>query len=438
MRIVKAIKRIKEQKNNRTLVTVVLIFILGQLTLQVAADWKHGEISWREEICRVSTRKSMELFEPGLLFMEGEKVQYVWQEINPLICYIQQNAESNAYGIEEVEVAPIYLDHGEKEESEQSQQGNESLVEEAGEEIDEIQETYIEQAELTVGAEEENRRKQEEITKTIETDYFDGFVPATKKTAQYTIEQLSDTEFIREAFYTVDPTTKIRSEQLAYDKLTGFDATIKQDNQAPQILIYHTHSQECYVDSNLQDASTTIMGVGEYLSALLQKEYGFQVIHHLGMYDVEGRDYAYANAAKGIEQVLRENPTIEVMIDLHRDEVKEGTKLVTTLQGKDTAKFMFFNGLCYTNELGELTSLPNEYIQENLAFTFQMQLAAQEYYPGLTRRIYLKGYRYNLHYRPKSLLIELGAQTNTVEEAMNACKPLAHLIAMVLNGEAEQ
>ena len=64
-----------------------------------------------------------------------------------------------------------------------------------------------------------------------------------------------------------------------------------------------------------------------------------------------------------------------------------------------------------------------------------MQLAAEEYYPGITRRIYLKGYRYNLHYRPKSLLIELGAQTNTVEEAMNACGPLAHVISLVLNGE---
>ena len=64
-----------------------------------------------------------------------------------------------------------------------------------------------------------------------------------------------------------------------------------------------------------------------------------------------------------------------------------------------------------------------------------MQLAAEEYYPGLTRRIYLKGYRYNLHYRPKSLLIELGSQTNTVDEALNACQPLAHIISMVLNGE---
>ena len=57
-----------------------------------------------------------------------------------------------------------------------------------------------------------------------------------------------------------------------------------------------------------------------------------------------------------------------------------------------------------------------------------------EYYPGLTRKIYLKAYRYNMHLRPRNLLIELGAQNNTLEEARNACLPLAHLLDMVLSG----
>ena len=57
-----------------------------------------------------------------------------------------------------------------------------------------------------------------------------------------------------------------------------------------------------------------------------------------------------------------------------------------------------------------------------------------EYYPGLTRRIYLKGYRYNMHLCPRSLLIELGAQTNTVEEIRNACAPIAHILDMELSG----
>ncbi len=260
------------------------------------------------------------------------------------------------------------------------------------------------------------------------------FVPATAPQAVYSRQQLLDEGFIKGTFYSEDPTTMIRPGQLKYDTLMGFDATLKQDNTMPQILIYHTHSQETYINSQPNDESTSIMGVGEHLSNILRTKYGLNVIHHMGKYDVGGRDYAYSNAMADIENVLAQNPTIEVIIDLHRDETNADTRLVTTIQDKTMAKFMFFNGLSYTRELGELTGLPNPYVQDNLSFAFQMQLFAEEYYPGLTRRIYLKGYRYNMHYRPKTLLIELGSQTNTVEEAMNSCEPLAHIISEVLSG----
>ena len=62
-----------------------------------------------------------------------------------------------------------------------------------------------------------------------------------------------------------------------------------------------------------------------------------------------------------------------------------------------------------------------------------MQIAAEEYYPGFSRTIYLKGYRYNMHYCPKTLLVEVGAQTNTVQEVKNAMEPLADLIAKVVS-----
>lgn len=264
-------------------------------------------------------------------------------------------------------------------------------------------------------------------------------VVPTKKQS-FSKEQLCDVEFVKKHFFTEDATTKIKEEQLRYAALMEYDVSIenKKDESAPQILIYHTHAQEAYADSNPNDISTTILGVGEYLSALLRTEYGFTVLHHMEEYDKESRDYAYTYAAKGLEEVLAENPSIEVVIDLHRDAVKEGTKLVADVDGQQVAQFMFFNGMSYTNELGELTGLPNPYVQENLAFSFQMKLAAEEYYPGLTRKNYVKGYRYNMHYMPKSLLVELGAQTNTVGEAMSACKPLANLLAMVLNGDYPQ
>ncbi len=133
-----------------------------------------------------------------------------------------------------------------------------------------------------------------------------------------------------------------------------------------------------------------------------------------------------------MEQILADNPSIEVVIDLHRDGIKEGVQLVTEVNGKQTAQIMFFNGLSKTTANGNLDELPNPYLSDNLAFSLQMKIMAEEYYPGFARSNYLKGYRYNLHYRPKSILVEVGAQTNTVQEAMNAMEPLADLLHKVL------
>lgn len=248
-------------------------------------------------------------------------------------------------------------------------------------------------------------------------------------------ELLGDYETLVQTFYTIDAGTMIGSDQLNVDSLSSKDMRITKEGEGPQILIYHTHSQEQFADSVEGDLSTYIVGVGEYLTEILTEEYGYRVLHHTGQYDAEDRDSAYSKALPAIEQVLEENPGIQVVIDLHRDAMAEETRLVTDLNGKPTARFMFFNGLSRTKTTGNISYLQNDNLEDNLAFSFQMQMKAAEYYPGLTRKIYLKGYRYNMHLRPKTLLIELGAQNNTVEEAMNACEPLAHILDMVLSGE---
>ena len=260
-----------------------------------------------------------------------------------------------------------------------------------------------------------------------------GFVKAQVRSQEYDWSYYQDFDALIKGFYAVDATTEASPDQMQLDQLLGKDLTIEKNPDVPQILIYHTHSQETFVDSVPGDTADSIVGAGELLAQILREEYGYNVVHDTGEYDVESRDNAYSVSLPAIEQILAENPTIEVVIDLHRDAVLEG-KLVTELNGKPTATFMFFNGLSYTKAAGNIAYLENPYIDENLAFSFQMQVIANEYYPGLTRRIYLKGYRYNMHLRPRSLLIELGAQTNTVEEIMNACAPIAHILDMELSG----
>lgn len=268
----------------------------------------------------------------------------------------------------------------------------------------------------------------------MEQEQQEAFVPHARQTT-VELEPLSRYETLVQQFYTVDANTMAGSELLNAGSFLEKDMTVEKESQNPQILIYHTHSQETFADSTPGETSDTIMGIGEYLTEILRDTYGYQVLHHTGQYDVESRNDAYSLALPAIKKVLEENPSIEVVIDLHRDEMAEGTRLVTEVDGRPTARFMFFNGLSRTRKTGNISYLYNENLENNLAFSFQMQLKAMEYYPGLTRKIYLKGYRYNMHLCPRYLLVELGAQNNTLEEAKNACGPLAHLLDMVLMGE---
>ena len=271
-----------------------------------------------------------------------------------------------------------------------------------------------------------------------EPDESEKDAAAVTPAVDTSIEKLRDFEYLLGNFYTVDSSTMIDSDQLNADDLLGRSMKIDTGTDGPKVLIYHTHSQEEFADSTPGDTSTSIVGVGEYLTQLLNEK-GIETIHDTGVYDIiDGkldRSNAYEYAGEAVEKILAENPTVEVLIDLHRDGVAEGTHLVTEINGKPTAKIMFFNGLSRSRTNGNIDYLPNPYIQDNLAFSLQMQIDAENKYPGFVRHIYLRAYRYNLHLMPKSLLVEAGAQTNTVEEMMNAMEVLSEMLEDVLVGD---
>lgn len=250
----------------------------------------------------------------------------------------------------------------------------------------------------------------------------------------YTEEQLANFDFLRDQFFIEDETVLARADILDGTVLAEKDLTLSGEGD-PLVYIYHTHSQEGYADSKSGDASMSVIALGDRLTEILTEEYGLSVLHNPYAYDmVEGeeeRSRAYNYAKADPEKVLEEHPSIQVIIDLHRDAVPEEMHLVTEIDGKPTAKIMFFNGLSENRE-GEMESLPNPYREDNLAFSLQMMLNAEAYYPGFMRGIYLKCYRYNLHFRPRSVLVEVGAQNNTFEEAMNAMEPLADIMTRVI------
>lgn len=251
----------------------------------------------------------------------------------------------------------------------------------------------------------------------------------------YDRQDLNDYNFCQQ-FYTVTSITSLTKEIFRPSEFLDKDMKITHDSSSPQILIFHTHSQEKFADST-DDDSTSILGVGDYLTELLTGK-GYNVIHDRSVYDyVDGkldRSKAYTYAEQGIESILESNPSIEVVIDLHRDGVADTTHLVTEVDGRQMAKIMFFNGISYSNVKGNINYLYNPYRDDNLAMSLQMHLIGEAYYPGFLRRNYINAYRFCLHERAKSMLIEAGAQTNTFEEVKNAMEPLADMLDKLLTG----
>ena len=254
------------------------------------------------------------------------------------------------------------------------------------------------------------------------------------------MKKLENLDYLRQNFYVVDKSTGMTKDYFDVNKFMSTDIKVEKEGDGPKVLVFHSHPHEMFKDSNVNDINEGIIGAGNKLTSLLQEKYGINTLHvtEESFDTVNGRlqrNGSYERMEPFIQKVLEENPSIELVIDLHRDGVNENTHLVETINGKPTAKVMFFNGISRIMENGKLnniSNLPNPNVHTNLALSFNMQKRAVEKYPGFSRKIYIKPYRYSLHLKPKTLLIEAGAQTNTKEEIYNAMELLADLINDVI------
>lgn len=204
--------------------------------------------------------------------------------------------------------------------------------------------------------------------------------------------------------------------------------------EGPTVLIFHTHGHEGYIGKE----EYGILDVGDYLEQILEENYGIEVLHHKAIYDEGGVNGAYTRMGEEIPQILAENPSIQVCIDMHRDGVGENTRLVSNVDGRDVAKVMLVTGVSRAfDENGDLQTieyLPNENLHSVLSLGFQMKMAADTMYPGFMRQLYLSSWRYSTYMLPRSMLLEVGAQTNTLEEAKAAMIPFAKTLVTVLAG----
>nr|MBP3599367.1 stage II sporulation protein P [Eubacterium sp.] len=265
-------------------------------------------------------------------------------------------------------------------------------------------------------------------------------ISETVGTAEYVkrLWENKDVNYLWNHFYIIDSTTSVKKNLFPVEKMLTRNLTLPSQAGKKQILIYHTHgASETFSDSKKNKESDSIIGVGTTLAQELEKQ-GYQVYHDKTKYDlIDGkidRSQAYNTSLAGVERILKENPDIQVTIDLHRDAVGKGKHTYSLIDGKKTAIVMFFNGMSRTKS-GKIEYLNNPNLEANLSFSLQLKCHAMELFDGFTKPIYLKGYRYNLHIKERALLIELGNENNTVQEAKNAAEPLAKVIADVLKGE---
>lgn len=212
-----------------------------------------------------------------------------------------------------------------------------------------------------------------------------------------------------------------------------------EDTSEPQVLIYHTHATESYLNHPLDwydedftfhsdDNEENLVAVGTVLEEQLEAA-GIGVIHDGNQYDNPTYTGAYSRSRVTIEEYLSEYPSIKVVLDLHRDAIQEddGTAWapVVNINGEDVAQMMIIS--CADDGSGDQ---PN--YRENLAFASTLQRQMETDFPGLTRAILFSRRSYNQELSPGALLVEVGSHGNTLAEAKRAITLFGESLLKVL------
>lgn len=256
---------------------------------------------------------------------------------------------------------------------------------------------------------------------------------------------LMDFDSMEDTYFIADGRTLLSENLFDVVKGISYDFTITPSATQPKVLIFHTHANEFFIDSDLSKGlDDGVIALGVELQRILKEDYGIESVHCKDEFDMingEGnRVGAYERMDAPIKKILDENPSIEIALDIHRDGVADNVHLVVEYDGINYAKLMFVNGITTLLQDGELVpveNLDNPFLQETLAFSLQMQLEAENQFPNLNRKIFLNPYRLSTHMLPRSALVEVGAQTNTKEEAMNSMELLAKILTDVVLEEEE-
>ncbi|MGN0522093.1 MAG: stage II sporulation protein P [Eubacterium sp.] len=272
---------------------------------------------------------------------------------------------------------------------------------------------------------EKNIKNETVKGKTTEEDYFGGGTLVS-------FGQLEIQSKIPSSFY------KLNIEELLKQKV---ELNIK-DISKPTILVYHSHTTESYTlldvgyytksfDLRSENETKNMVRVGDDLVSYLEKM-GFNVIHDREIHDSDYNS-AYDSSRKSVEEYLEKYPSIEITIDVHRDDItyQDQTKVKPTavINGKKAARLMIIAGA----EYGSIKNYPDwEY---NLRFDIAVQNKVNEMYEGLMRPILFSERKYNMDETRNSFLLEVGTDANTLDEACYSARLFATALGELLKEE---
>ena len=204
----------------------------------------------------------------------------------------------------------------------------------------------------------------------------------------------------------------------------------------PAVLIYHTHTTETYElldrtfytnqrNTRSDNPAENMVRVGEEICKVLEEK-GFKTIHDKTVYD-ESVNGAYDRSRENISKILKANPSIQIVLDIHRDSIyqKDNSKVktVTEIEGRKAAQIMLITGC----EDGNVTDFPNW--QKNLTFAVNLQEKLKNDNKALVRPLMFCSRKYNMDLIPCALSVEIGTDANTLTEAVYSAMLFANSLA---------
>lgn len=208
----------------------------------------------------------------------------------------------------------------------------------------------------------------------------------------------------------------------------------------PQVLIVHTHTTEGYMRyyagyynsgdvARTTDERYNVAAAGEAIAKELRAA-GIGVVHDTTVHDSPKYSGAYDRSAATVTKNLKQYPSIQVVLDIHRDAIMQGSttkvKPTVTIDGRKAAQVMIITGVVSTE------ALPHPDWQENLRLSLRLQAYINTTYSGLIRPLSIVAARYNQHLSHGAMLIEVGTDANTVDEAVYSGQLLGKSLAKVL------